>query len=134
MNGFNHTNMVSFIAEGNFLPTKTDWGDKFPVEYRRFQVGGREAEQFCLLRNQLDMVLGTIFDGEVKKVLQLENEVANQTGIICLANGGYTDTIHGNSMHEELSSGKLFVVCQFILQITQAPTLLVPKFVKYRAH
>ena len=80
------------------------------------------------------MVLGTIFDGEVKKVLQLENEVANQTGIICLANGGYTDTIHGNSMHEELSSGKLFVVCQFILQITQAPTLLVPKFVKYRAH
>ena len=33
MNGFNHTNVFSFIAERDFLPTKADWGDKFPIEH-----------------------------------------------------------------------------------------------------
>ena len=127
MNGLNHTNMVSFIAERDFLPTKTDRRDKFPIKHGGFQVWGGKAEKFCLLRNQLHMVLGTIFDGEVEKVLQLEDAVTNQTGIISLANGGNKDPIQGNSKLGELSSGKLLIVSQFVESITQTSTLLDTK-------
>ena len=73
------------------------------------------------------MVLGTVFSGEMEKILQLKDTVAYQAGVIRLANGGNTDTIYGDSKHGELSGGELLIVSQFIEPIAQAPTLLDAK-------
>ena len=53
-------NMLSFITKGDLSVSKAHWRYNFPVLSRGIQTWGCKAEELSLLRDQLNMVLGTI--------------------------------------------------------------------------
>ena len=67
-------------------------------------------------------------------MLEIEDGVTEQKGIISLANGGNPDTIHGDSKLRLLSGLELLIVGKFILPVTQNPSLLNTTFVSNGTH
>ena len=64
------------------------------------------------------MVFGTVMLCWVKEMLEIEDGVTEQKGIISLANGGNPDTIHGDSKLRLLNGLELLIVGKFILPVT----------------
>ena len=126
--------MLGLLAKWDLAAAKTNGRDKFPVSCSGLKVWRVEAEQFGLLWDKLDVVLGAVFHGELEEVLQLEDTVTYKAGIVCLADGGDTDSIHGEPKLGVLSGGQLLVVGEFVEPITKAAALLHSELVEDWAH
>ena len=80
------------------------------------------------------MVFGAVFNCELEEMLEFKNTVTDKTGVVSLANGGDTDSIHGDPEHGVLGCGELLVVGQFVEPVTQTSTLLHPQLVEDWPH
>ena len=84
--------------------------------------------------NQFDMVFGRVFNCELEEMLEFKNTVNGKTSVVSLANGGDTDSIHGDPKHRVLGCGELLVFGQFVEPVTQTSTLLHPQLVEDWPH
>ena len=106
--------MFCIIREFYPFPTKGYWGEKLGIVHKVFILLIGENEQFCLVWNQLYLVLDAVLHGEVKKEMEGNDVVRNQDSIVSENNGRDGCAPDRNSQVGALCSSGLLIVVNFI--------------------